>query len=654
MIANKAGGLDMGSCEVAMAMGSFSVGSNEITITNLKLNHKKDTVIPTEIKYREELFNYFKEAPKHFKEKIGRQGIPRKEVFAAFLAKVMEAAQQYNNEIAKNDNILLYVGCPASKEWTDEENIIIYEEMIKEATGVKNVHVVPESRAAMFSALMDNKGMKISAEQGTAVFDFGSLTVDFTYMKSGEKREEDSWNLGASLIEKNLRKIMTQKAAKEAQEGGQTLSSVGNFAALERKLRRAKEAYFDKEEDDYDEDDIDSGKQSYSFLTNEGEKINVEITIDDETMKYVLGEAEIDFSYEEESKSVMIKGSWEALCRKFFERQKKYLEDCDYEIQTLVLTGGASKMKFIADFAREIFPQATVICSNTPHYSVSNGLVYVAILDEVQDECVTRIKQKICEDPECNLQVLKDKISEAIGDRIYTTVKEVVNTWGESQTDESLNVLKKKLNDRMENDVFKADLKGKQSKAIKQWRQNVLQSIVKEAQMEVEAVLGNSLSDRLSLTDSVWQKIAQKNFPAIAIDTDQIMNQIDVSSLLGNILLFAAALIIATLFSPLAMVDGFLNTTMYDKTLEKIGDLVEKAEKALLGDGATRGRSQRERRRAAERIAKSDGEQMIKRIISKEFRKQFDAVMTQEEYESHMEWAAKRAFEVITLRWFPD
>ena len=111
------------------------------------------------------------------------------------------------------DRVLLLVGCPASEEWMHENYRKAYEALISRATGIyiQNVRVVPESRAAIFSAFILNKDVVIDTTKGVMVFDFGSLTADCTYLLLGRKQEEHSWTLGAGRIEQNLTDIALRR-----------------------------------------------------------------------------------------------------------------------------------------------------------------------------------------------------------------------------------------------------------------------------------------------------------------------------------------------------------------------------------------------------------------------------------------------------------
>ena len=89
-------------------------------------------------------------------------------------------------------DVALFVGCPSSDNWLQDSQKKAYRELIREATGIETVFVIPESTASAFRAVMNNKS--ICYGEGVAVFDFGSSTADFTYMHF-DKRIIHSWTL---------------------------------------------------------------------------------------------------------------------------------------------------------------------------------------------------------------------------------------------------------------------------------------------------------------------------------------------------------------------------------------------------------------------------------------------------------------------------
>ena len=92
-------GLDFGHCEIAAATPVYE-GGKFVRIDNLYLDGEKNFVIPAEVEYCGELFNYFKASPEHFDEVVQGNGraVRRRDLMSAALAKIMRNIVQEREE----------------------------------------------------------------------------------------------------------------------------------------------------------------------------------------------------------------------------------------------------------------------------------------------------------------------------------------------------------------------------------------------------------------------------------------------------------------------------------------------------------------------------------------------------------------------------
>lgn len=112
----------------------------------------------------------------------------------------------------KKEEVLLVVGCPASVIWKGKERRREYEELISETTGISNVMVTEESRAAVYSLFeIDNLSAKINLQAGVLVLDFGSSTADATYVLPGKKAIHISWGTGSCKDRRSYAGIYFEK-----------------------------------------------------------------------------------------------------------------------------------------------------------------------------------------------------------------------------------------------------------------------------------------------------------------------------------------------------------------------------------------------------------------------------------------------------------
>lgn len=253
-------GVDLGHCETTAdtLKGAGAYGAKTIS---LDLDENKNRECPTVILYAPDRvfigraaggkpgsIAYFKAQPGLWDKSVS--GHAKKQMMSDFLGELMGQMRRYNPDLFQSaDKIMLLVGCPTSKSWLQPpERQQAYERLIQRATKATCVRVVPESRAALFTAfqmltLAENTQAvttkKIQTLNGAVVFDFGSSTADFTYMQLGKYLIERSWMLGASEIEKGmLRQILAENGLSMADVHPQEIG------ALTYRMREQKEKYY--------------------------------------------------------------------------------------------------------------------------------------------------------------------------------------------------------------------------------------------------------------------------------------------------------------------------------------------------------------------------------------------------------------------------
>lgn len=442
-------GIDMGHGEVA----AHFMTTNGI-VTCILDPDTKDKTIFSAIGYTgnivkigraatncETCYAYFKASPRNWNEIMpgGDGKKTRKQLLEDFLAQLMKQICELNPELTKvlKDNrgkrgeMLLLVGCPTSSDWLDNKDREAYEMLISRATGIvrADVRVVPESRAAIFSVFAMKKGAMIDATKGIAVFDFGSSTTDFTYLQMGKKRVEHSWTLGAARIEENLTRLSLERTKVNHSE-----LSTNGIGKLPLAVRSDKEAYFNDGTDKLSAQAIEkvqhvngkeeriqrginqfTGKPLYDHVT-------VNVPINEETILFSIqgenpGDIDFDpkFCVRKDGKDDWKNAGWFEHCRDFFLAMKQELDAKGLPCETVVLTGGASKMSFVQTFWRETFANAkNKICDPVPALSVSIGLCYLA-----------NAEARMAEEMESMAQQLRLMVKNRINDRTRMICQQV-------------------------------------------------------------------------------------------------------------------------------------------------------------------------------------------------------------------------------------
>ena len=463
-------GWDIGD-EYSVAFIKFIVGGDNVS-KPLYLNKYRDvqveksavaknssgiiTIGENATKQQEVAIN-FKQAPKNWDHKYV-MGLTYRQHMSNYIRGVSEAILQNSsnrntlrNIITKDDRgnlhwkkdaVLLTVGCPASVIWKGEKMRRQYEELISEATGISNVIVTEESRAAVFSLFeKSNVSEKINLQTGVLVLDFGSSTADATFILPGKKSVNIRWTLGAAQVENAMLEYILQSS--------KTKKMIANLAKIYGKkkilvartdcthaifqLRLYKEDYFDGNlgEDavrnnvsipimDEDGDPIFDEDGEPSVLT-----IPYYVTV--EMMRYALDEYE--FNVQKNDMTVNY-GTWKESCRQFLNDVKLTLERENFPVQTVVVTGDGSRIPLVVELSSKAF-QRKVILSDMPLYSVAKGLVTTAYFEVKATEAHGKAMKDINSDAAVNINAMLDIVASNLANKAYDAAVSAVDclTW---------------------------------------------------------------------------------------------------------------------------------------------------------------------------------------------------------------------------------
>ncbi|MBR6619565.1 MAG: hypothetical protein IKK85_04420 [Clostridia bacterium] len=248
----------------------------------------KKTVIPTMLGFENEKTFIGKDAKckpefyQHFKRYPGEKsadGMPTgnwsdnaspdaekeityKSLMYEYFKKVFHNIKKYNDrrieEAFEKGRLLICVGCPTSNNWLEPEQQKKFAKLVSEATGNPHVAVVPESTAALMTGMLcgnhtrqKNKNQKVNIGEGIAIFDFGSSTIDFTYIKPGGIIITKSillggYNIDEQILDEALKSINAELKRKGEEE--KDWDKAEEINCKEKHLiaaREAKETYYD-------------------------------------------------------------------------------------------------------------------------------------------------------------------------------------------------------------------------------------------------------------------------------------------------------------------------------------------------------------------------------------------------------------------------
>lgn len=271
-----------------------------------------------------------------------------------------------SGQLIKDNESCFYIGCPAGWDRTAREEY----RMIFEKTGFPPARIISESRAALVSACQ-SRHLQVGYDilnKPVLVVDIGSSTTDFAYIMGGREVELKTGGevfLGGGimdeiLLEESLKLSSNEKKIRKIFEENDPWHSYCDFAA-----RRLKEKYF-SDEAYWKENECTQSVSIHAGML---------------PVKLVL-------RCDEKIASKLLNGKSERLAGKSFKEvfldSLHQAKDAITEKQPelIFLTGGVSKMAVIREWCRQVFPDAVVITSGEPEFSVASGLAWCGKIDE--------------------------------------------------------------------------------------------------------------------------------------------------------------------------------------------------------------------------------------------------------------------------------
>ncbi len=346
-----------------------------------------------------------------------------------------------SKQIEGGETSRFFVGCPSGWSVSDREE---YQKLLKES-GVPLLSVIPESRAAFMHAKEAGKLDYDKLKSSVLIVDIGSSTTDFTLVKSLHEIPIDfgSNALGGSLIDKA---IFARTVANH--EDKALLERVfeqypHHQARCELACRKAKEDYFSNEV-------LYTHPQTFA---RGFESINEQIYFIPQVNKAIAQEILNRPLPELDNKS------WIESFREAVSEAKQKLDQQGLVPKLLLMTGGASRMRFTRDICEEMFPEpeTQVRPDPEPERCIALGLARVGRWDlraaAFKDEVNKLLDSK----------TLKDLIKKHVPELIELLAKPLSNALIE-------NVVKPGMKDWRNNKIRTlADLENAMKERAEEW-----------------------------------------------------------------------------------------------------------------------------------------------------------------------------------------
>jgi molecular chaperone DnaK (HSP70) len=270
-----------------------------------------------------------------------------RETISTFVATYYRLLKE-SKQIGSGESSYFYIGCPSGWSVSDR---IEYQRLLQEA-GISQINVVPESRAAFMQAKEAGKLEYDKLVASVLIVDIGSSTTDFTLVKNLEEIPIDfgSNTLGASLIDKAIfaqtlanheQKALLEKVFKEYPH---------HQARCELACRKAKEDYFSNEQLYSDSESFARGFESIN------EQIYFIPQVNKLLMEEILNQPLAELGFQ----------SWIKTFSDSLNEAQEKLEQLGIVPKLVLMTGGASRMKFTHILCQEMFPEPETLLRPDP------------------------------------------------------------------------------------------------------------------------------------------------------------------------------------------------------------------------------------------------------------------------------------------------
>lgn len=318
--------------------------------------------------------------------------------YQAYIRLIVERLLECNRDfLSIEDGEPNFVLCLASPtRWNEDEKreyLAFFNEAIA-PTGLHFEWIINESDAAYFT----HSG-HCSPSECVLVMDYGSSTIDYTAMKGGKKISEDSWSnqqLGASAIEKAMFETLDIPESSSREEmlaytrsllSQKGLNLMDPLHHLIFKLRKVKEEGYTEMTYDYYEE------ISFKKLTGDPAFVKPRYVFEGNLLT-TIGE------YRESVKEDLVN-----------LRESVRAVNNGKDPDRIILSGGASIMRWFKDLAREIFSCDQVV-DNDPAFVVAHG---VALYAQAQMKALAELKEKLNTQDYASIYISSDKQATAKG-----------------------------------------------------------------------------------------------------------------------------------------------------------------------------------------------------------------------------------------------
>jgi hypothetical protein len=247
------------------------------------------------------------------------------------------------------------IGCPSG--WSESVRNQ-YRTLFTKAAGLRDARIVSESRAALMTALEQGYLSMDDARASVLIVDIGSSTSDFTYCRDLATDDVGHNILGSGLLDTEILALNLARQPEQARIDALLNAHPAYRPILEYWCREAKEAYFTGEDKPVEM------IRRLPAMDDQGSLL-FEIRIDKDDAEAILSKpltALQGYSWRD---------AFDYALRETIDQLGGRAPD------TVLLTGGASRLPLILPATQKAFPKARVIRGAEPEFAIARGLAWL-------------------------------------------------------------------------------------------------------------------------------------------------------------------------------------------------------------------------------------------------------------------------------------
>ena len=280
------------------------------------------------------------------------------------------------------------VGCPSG--W--EEDTRANYRAAFEACDLAHVRIVSESRAALMTALEQGYLSMDDARASVLIVDIGSSTTDFTYCRDLAADDVGHNVLGSGLLDGEILKLNLARQTKRTEIEALLAAHPAYRPILEFWCREAKEAFFTGED------------KPVEMIRRLPGGLLFDIRIDRADADTVL-----------DTELTALNGySW----RGAFDYALRETIDAlgGRDPDTVLLTGGASRLPLVLPATQAAFPKARVIRGAEPEFAIARGLAWLGRFEFLHESFRTEVRTLM--EPGGKVAALAEESAQSLGDTL--------------------------------------------------------------------------------------------------------------------------------------------------------------------------------------------------------------------------------------------